>query len=232
MATSNQSNRSESAKSGLNITLDPIETFIFAGLQKRFTEVFEAKSVWDTSSDRTKLLQKLFGTPAAGASETKVQYPYAFLTLNTVIDSEARGNLKALSLYGISAVVMADDKKRAFRVKLSPNDFAISVEFVTNNYKDVLAYANKWVFARKNGWLRFNVLYANSVTPIAVDLDGTVPIPKREADLTNVQEYVVQTTLTVQGYMSFATLIEQQIVDTVLVSTELSAEGSSTTWSF
>ena len=238
---SNQGNRNEASKAGINITLDTVEKFVFDGFQKRFTEVFEAKSIWATSSDKTKLLQKLFGNMASGAAETQVQYPYAFFTLNTATASDVRGNLKVMSLHGLSAVLMVDDQKRAFRVKLTPTDFSVTVEFVTNNYQQVLAYVNKWMFARTNGWLRYNVQYGNAVFTIAADLDGTVQMPQREADLTNVQEYVVTTTVTIQGFMSFATLMEQQVVDTVVVSTLVGSSAtdassadllSQTTWEF
>lgn len=232
MSISNQSNRSDAAKSGLNLTLDPIEKFIFDGLQTRFIEVFEAKAIWVTSTDKTKLLQKLFGTPAAGATETNIQYPYAFLTLGSVAPSEARGSIKALNLYGVRGTILTDDQKRGYRIKLSPIDFSVTIEYVTNNYKDVLNYTNKWTFARTNGWLRFNVNYGGTMFSIAMDLDGTVQIPQRDADLANPQEYVITTTLTMQGYMSFATLMEQQIVDTVQINTVLGAEGTTTTWDF
>lgn len=232
MATSNQSNRNDAAKSGINLTLDPVEKFVFDGLQSRFTEVFEAKSIWATSTDKTKVLQKLFANPASGAAETQIRYPYAFLTLNTVATSEVRGNIKVMSLHGLSSVLLVDDQKRAFRVKVLPMDFAVTVEFVTNDFPEVLAFANKWMFARTGGWLRYNVQYGNAVFTVAVDLDGALQIPQREADLTNVQEYTVTATLTVQGFISFATLIEQQIIDTVVFNTQLGAEGSSTTWNF
>lgn len=232
MATSSQSNRNDAAKSGINQTLDPIEKFVFDGLQKRFTEVFEAKSIWATSSDKTKLLQKLFGNPASGAAEVQIQYPYAFLNLGTGMPSDIRGNIKYMSLHGLSAVLMVDDQKRAYRVKLQATDFTVTIEYVTNSYADVLKYANRWMFARTGGWLRYNVQYGNSVLTVATDLDGTVQFPQREADLTNVQEYTVTTTLTLQGFMSFATLMEQQVIDTVVITPQLGAEGSTTTWNF
>lgn len=232
MATSNQSNRSDAAKSGLNQTLDPVEKFVFDGLQKRFTEVFEAKSIWATSTDKTKLLQKLFGNVASGATETQVQYPYSFLVLNSSTVSEVRGNIKHMSLHGLSAVLMVDDQKRAYRVKLQPTDFTVTVEYVTNNYENVLSFANKWMFARTNGWLRYNVQYGNAVLTVAADLEGSIQFPQREADLNNVQEYTVTTTMSIQGFMSFATLMEQQIIDTVVLTTSLGAEGTTTTWKF
>lgn len=234
MATSNQSNQTNAAKSGINLKLDPVEKFIFSGLQERALEVFEAKSIWATSTDKTKLLQKLFGTPASGAAETKVTYPYMVFTLGSIAQSENRGNLKAQLMQGLqSGIKIDDDLKRVFRAKLLTVDFTVSVEYVTNSFQEVLKYSNTWMFARANGWLRFNVQYGDSVLSVGADLESTVTIPQRDSDLSNVQEYTVTSNLTLQGYMSFAVLQEQQIVDHVQVNNVLSPDGATVTqWNF
>lgn len=234
MATSNQSNQTTAAKSGINLKLDPVEKFIFSGLQERALEVFEAKSIWATSTDKTKLIQRLFGTQASGSTETKVTYPYMVFILGTVTQSETRGSLKAQLMKGLQTAIQTDnDEKRTFRVKILPIDFSVSVEYCTNNFQDVLKYANTWMFARANGWLNFNVRYGEAVLSSKADLDSSVTIPQRDSDLNNVQEYVVTSNLTLQGHMSFGVLQEQQIVDTVLVSEALVPKGSTTTqWSF
>ena len=234
MATSNQSNQTQAAKAGINLKLDPVEKFVFSGLQERALEVFEAKSIWATSTDKTKLLQKLFGNVASGAAEIKVTYPYMVFTLGTIAQSETRGNIKSQLMQGLqSAVKLDDDSKRVFRAKLLPIDFTTSVEYVTNNFNDVLRYANTWMFARANGWLRFNVQYGDAVLSIGADLESSVTIPQRDSDLTNVQEYTVTSNLTLQGYMSFAVLQEQQVVDQIQVNLALAPAGStSTTWGF
>lgn len=230
----NQSNRTKAANAGLNLTLDPVEKFIFKGMQRRFLEVFEAKAIWVTSTDKVKLLQKEFGTGnAAGATDINVTYPYVFLTLGTVATSEARGNIKALSVYGMQTPVVVEDAKRAFRVKILPVDFTVSAEFVTNNYQDVLRYVNTWMFARTSGWLRFSVQYGTNSFAVSSEMDASLTIPQREADLTNIQDYVVTSNLVMQGHMSFATLQEQQVVDTVEVTTALGPQSdSTTTWGF
>lgn len=233
MATSNQSNQTTAAKSGINLTVDPVEKFVFAGLQERALEVFEAKSIWATSTDKTKLLQKLFGNTASGAAETKVTYPYMAFTLSSVAQSEARGNIKVMNLKGLqTAIRIDDDMKRVFRAKLTPVDFSVSVEYVTNNFQDVLRYANNWMFARVNGWLRFNVRYGEAMLSVGTDMESTVSIPQRDSDLNNVQEYVVTSNLTLQGYMSFAVLQEQQVVDHVVPTSLLGAHGTTETWEF
>ncbi len=243
----NQSNRTNSAKSGLNLTLDPVETFVFAGLQKKILEVFETKAVWVTSSDKNKALEKLFGKQGLDTSNQSLRYPHAFLTLQRLAKAENRGNSKALSLAGLNTVAMVNDQKRSFRVKLRPTDMSVKLEFVTDDYRKVLQFANTWSFAGDNGWLNFNVLYGGSVFAVSSFLDTEVTIPEKEADLGNVQEYRVEVNLIVQGYLSFATAIEQQIVDTVVEegllapkdssdpnapTTDFQIENSSVIWSF
>ena len=233
MATSNQSNQTTAAKSGINLVVDPVEKFIFAGLQERALEVFEAKSIWATSTDKTKLLQKLFGNTAAGAAETKVTYPYMVFILSTVTQAENRGSIKVMNLHGLhSAIKTDDDMKRVFRTKLSPTDFMVNVEYVTNNFQDVLRYTNTWMFARISGFLKFNVQYGDATFSIGTDLESSLTIPQRDSDLNNVQEYVVTSNLTLQGFMSFAVLQEQQVVDKVQVNSALGANGTTQTWEF
>jgi hypothetical protein len=233
MATSNQSNKTQAAKSGINLTLDPIEKFIFAGLQEKTLEVFEAKSIWATSTDKTKLLQRLFGNQASGATDVEVKYPYMILTLGSMTTSEARGSIKVHNMFGLQTAIKPDnDEKRTFRVKMLPTDFSVSVEYVTNNFQEVLRYANTWMFARVNGWLKFNVRYGDAVLSCSSDLDSTVTIPQRDSDLTNVQEYTVTSNLTLQGFVSFGVLQEQQIIDKVLVDSAVKADENTSEWSF
>lgn len=231
---SNQSNHTSASTAGLNKTVDPIESFVFAGLQKKFIEVFEAPSIWVTSTDKTKAIQKLFGNVASGATESNIQYPYAFLTVASVSPSDSRGNIRALGLYGMT-VSISDDQKRAYRAKLQPVDFTVTVEYVTNSYTDVLKFVNTWLFSRREGWLRFNVQYGLLSTSTSVVQDGNVSYPLKEADLGNVQEYTINATMVVESYISFAVLQEQQIVDTVVEENLISANQpilNTSTWSF
>jgi hypothetical protein len=224
MSVSNQTNRSSAALAGVNLTLEPVEAICFSGLAKRFTEVFEAKTAWSTSTDKTKLLQKLFGTEASEASELNITYPYIFLTLGNVSVSETRGNLKYLNLYGQQTVVVSDDQKRSFRVKLIPTDFQVAIEFVTNSQREVRKFVNSWLFARQSGWLNFNVQYGHGLDfSIRSELESSVQIPVREADLANVQEYLLTATLTLQAFSSYPVLQEQQIADTIVQNSVLSA---------
>lgn len=202
-------NRTHAAKAGLNQELQPLENFIFSGFQQRFNEVFKCPPVWVTSTDKTKTLQKLFGNTTAGATD-KVPYPYAFLTLTDFTESTDRYHRKIMNMRGMR-VIVGDDLKRAFRVKLNPMDFRVQVEFVTNRYEQARTFAKDWLFAKNNGWLAFNVQYGQLTVTIKVDVNGTVNLPSREADLDNIPEYTLTADATIQGFLSYATLMEEQL---------------------
>jgi hypothetical protein len=121
-------------------------------------------------------------------------------------------------------VVVSDDQKRSFRVKLIPTDFQVAIEFVTNSQREVRKFVNSWLFARQSGWLNFNVQYGHGLDfSIRSELESSVQIPVREADLANVQEYLLTATLTLQAFSSYPVLQEQQIADTIVQNSVLSA---------
>lgn len=80
---SNFSNQSSAAKSGLNLTLEPLESLIMKGLQQKIQNLTEARTIWVSSTDKTLALQELFGSPNAGTNELNIEYPYIFLNLTS-----------------------------------------------------------------------------------------------------------------------------------------------------
>ena len=208
---------------GLNQELVPVERLIFDGLQRSFLRVFKAPSVWVTSSDKVKATSRLFG----GKS---VSYPYVYLTLNSSTTPEDRQNTSVAARRGMIATV-STDTKRYFRVNFLPEDFEVGVELVTNRYEDLLRFNNTWKFARKRGWLKFEVAYGSVSFGVSVLLEPTVSFPQRTAEPDEVQEYVMSSTLTVLGYLSDPILLEGQVTDTIQEDGIL-ADGSNTTvWS-
>lgn len=228
MAT-NFSNSTEAAKAGLNLTLDPVEKFIFAGLQRQVLKVFEAKSVWTTSNDKIKALQQLFGQPSQEASEQNVTYPYVFLTLGSLAESTDRANANATAARGLPNVVPSSDARRSFRVSYLPIDFTVTFDYVTNNYADVIKFSKAWLFTRRKSLLNFSVTYGRSSFSVSVRPDNTVQIPPRESELEGAGEYTITQTLTVLGYVSEATLVEQQI--TTIVEADLALNDGTVFWS-
>lgn len=212
--------RTESEISGLNLKLSPVEDFIFSGLQAKILQVFQAPSVWATSTDKIHAVKKLF-------SSSKVVYPYACLILDEYTEAPDRGNGRSSSLRGLPAV-LSDDMRRMYRVKYLPTDFRVTLEFTTNDFKEVTSFANRWMFARKEGRLSFNVFYGQANFGVSCVLDGTVTIPKRDGDPTAVSEYLVSSGLVIRGFISNPTLIEGQIKDTLIVTGALDEKDPDT----
>lgn len=231
MNPSNFSNSTEAAKSGLNLTLEPIEEFVFKGLQQKISRVFETQTVWVTANDKVKTLQRMFGSENQEGNDVKVKYPYTFLTLGSVTESVDRGNTRASAMRGLSNVVPSTDGKRTFRVQYIPTDFSVSIEFVTNNFAQVKSFANRWLFAKKLGWFNFNVSYGRGSFSVSVSPEGSVQIPQREAELDTPAEYTVQASLTIGGYISLSTLVEQQVTNSLEIDFTLPQENT-VVWSY
>lgn len=207
-----------------SLTLDPIDAFVFQGLQKQFLSVFNTPTVWTTSTDKTKALAKLF--------PEKIAYPHAFLFLETWTTSETRRSLRASTLRG-TRVAVSTDNKTTQNVRILPVDYEVKIEWHFNSYQNVLAVGRKWLFLANSGALNFQVDYGQSVFDIRSELVKNVTFPQREADPDNVQEYVLETSLTLQGYISEAETFQQQVIDTVEITGYVGKVSSvSEAWSF
>jgi hypothetical protein len=213
--------------SGLNLKLKPVEYFIFNGLETNFQRMFRCPVAWTTSTDKVRAIQQLFsGT---------VEYPYAVLSLQSYTKSTDRGSNKASSSRGRVSIVTTDEK-RTFRVVYLPVDIVIGVTYVTNKHTDLLTFANTWMFSGQDGALKFDIDYGKTAFSIGTLLEDHVDLPLREADLDNVQEYTLETTLTLYGFLSKATLLEGQVADSIQVDSTLNDLGSTSSgqvfWSF
>jgi hypothetical protein len=226
---SNFSNQSSAAVAGLNITLEPVESIIMKGLQGKIQNLTEAKTVWVSSTDKTRALQELFGDVGSDVNEINVTYPYVFLTLSSFGESEGRLHNRRSAMRGLPSVIV-DDQKRCFNVKFMAVDFVINFQYVTNSYKQAQRMAALWLFARKNGWFKFDVQYGRTQFGIGIEMDPSVNIPTREADLEDLSEYTVEATMTVQGFMSFPTLVEQQVANQLDIIASLN--DGTTLWEF
>ncbi len=215
--------QSQSELSGLNQELVPVERLIFDGLQRSFLRVFKTPSVWVTSSDKVHAAARLFGGKP-------VVYPYVFLTLNSSATSEERQNNLVAARRGMVATV-STDTKRYYRVSFLPEDFEVGVEFVSNKHADLLKFNNTWKFARKLGWLKFEVAYGSVSFGVSSLLEPNVSFPLRTAEPDEVQEYVMSTSLTIQGYLTNPILLEGQVVDSLDINAELDDGKNTTVWS-
>lgn len=205
---------SNAERSGLTLTLDPVENFVFSGIQQKFTEKFGCPAVWSTSTDAIQQVAKAQG------GRNQVSYPYIILGMDAYTVSSTRGNIKNQALRGAQSVVVTDEK-RTYRVHYLPMDFDISVELRANSFAQVSTFANRWMFSRVLGWLKFDIQYGTQHFGIGVEPSESLNIPKRDAEPGTVQEYILTSTLKVQGFISMPELLEQQIVDNLVITGQL-----------
>lgn len=204
--------------------LEPVDSFIFEGLQSRFLEVFNTPTVWSTSTDKVKALEKLFPDKNA-----KIVYPYAFLGLTSWSRSDERGSNRAASIRG-TRVAISTDEKSSTTLRFMPTDFNISVEWYSNSFKDLLEFSRKWMFIRERGHLNFKIDFGQTSFDVKTVPETNITFPKREADPDNVQEYFLETSLIVHGYISENELMSTPVVDTINLTTAL-PEGT-VLWQF
>lgn len=225
---SNFNNQTEAARAGLNLTVDPIDNFVYAGLQRRIFEVLEVPSVISTTqddSDETSL-QRLFGTENQGGNDTKsVKYPYGLLRVQSIDRDLERGNVGEFMRRGVLVTPPTESGSRAFRASVCPAIFSIQFRMVTNSFRELNRKIPILLQLSQRGWLNFNVLYGRVSISVAVRVELPLQVPSREGAAGTLQEYKMDIPLRVSGFSSIPTLIEQQIVKQVNIENWVGPEG-------
>lgn len=172
--------------------------------------------IFTTATDKAQVLAKMF-------ENKTVSYPYAFLTVQSMGSNPESRSTNMMARQGVVALV---DDGSAERVRLMPCNFEIEVEFITNKFQGieqgaVLSYIRRWLFARRAGYLKFNISYGRLALGIGVTLNDTPAIPLRDNVVETESIYKVVSTLTVHGYIS------EPITGTVGVIQDLQINGQS-----
>lgn len=115
-------------------------------------------------------------------------------------------------------------------VRVLPTNFDFEVEFVTNKFLggqgSVMGFQKRWLFARRAGWLKFNVDYGRLQFPISLTLSEQVQTPQGENKVEAESKYLVTSTLTVHGYTSEEMLATQGVVTTVEMHMAVAGVGA------
>ncbi len=202
--------------------IQPLEEYVLGGFVKRFSEVFGCKTIITTATDKLKSLERTF-------EGREVTYPYAFVVINTIGPNNESYNAHSLGRRGLLTVVQSDF---ASTVRLLPANFEIEIEYHTNKYKDfhgdsVLSFLRRWMFARRFGYLKFNISYGRLAIAISLTLGDTPQVPQRENAVENETVYKVTSTATIHGYTSEASLGTQGIITALEIDGRLvNADGS------
>lgn len=206
-----------------------VDQFILEGVQQQFLKLFNMPSVWTTSTDKIKALEKIF--PDKQQPDFKITYPYAFLILGAWQKSPDRGNRRASSLRG-TRVDVSTDVKSSTNVRTLPVDMTVSVEMYFNRYLDMTDTGRRWMFMQERGSLNFQIAYGQSSFDISVIPEDNITFPQREADPDNVQEYVMTTSMVIRGHISETEPIQVPVIDQVVVEGSTNADPSTVIWSF
>lgn len=204
------------------VTIQPLEELILAGFQSRFQQVFSCLAIYTTSSDKTRLIQRVFNGKT-------ITYPYAFITLQNISANTNSYNSNSLARNGLIAYSKND---LAYRTKLIPTNFEIEIEYVTNKFQgteagSVLTFIKRYLFARKNGYLKFNVNYGRLAISVSVTLNNSTNTPVRENLLESESVYKVTNTVTIHGYISEPALGTIGVIQNIEVDAELvNSDGS------
>lgn len=201
--------------------IQPIENFVFDGLLQRFTQVFGCPAMITTVNDKTRTLQKFF-------EGREVEYPYAFLTVQSVASDNERWTNRRLSRRGLTVAVGQD---QIFQARLTPVNYVVEVEFWTNEFagkslKSVLSYARRWIFAQQCGHLKFNVEYGRLPVLIGVTMDESVPTPPLDNRAEQEAAYKIVSSLTVKGWMSEPVLGSQGVINDIQAEMAVASDGS------
>ena len=204
--------------------LQPIDDFVFKGFQQRFQQQFGCEALYVTTNEESIVAQR--------AKDGKpLEYPYAFLKIQSTGQSTDTYSSNYLSRRGLIAVV-EDNELIAHRVRIIPATFDLEIKYVTNQFKStaqgsVLAFIRRWLFARRNGALQFNVRYGLLSMGIQIQLSESVPFSPRENAPDNETAYQVVTSATIKGYISEPELGTVGLVQQVALQDVLNAEGLS-----
>lgn len=196
--------------------IQPIEQFVFDGLVKRFSTVFQCRTMITTTVDRTKALEKMFDGKA-------VEYPYAFLTIGSMARNKESYVNRRMARRGMTVMANNTQIKQA---RLIPTNFNVEVEYHTNKFSGmepttVTGFAKRWLFAADCGYLKFNIQYGLLGIRVGLTMDDSVTTPPLESKVDVEAAYKITANLVVHGYVSEAILGSQGVISDIDVQLAL-----------
>lgn len=205
MSTSSATNPKIADK--LDQRINPIEAFIYKGLANRFYQVFGCVLTFTTSNDKKAARARQMGMDTG--------YPMAFAVLKSLAIDEARYNPKALLIRGTTSGASADSMI-TYKSQFIPTIFSFEVTYLSQDIKEVTAFAKEWLFSAIGGYLKFSVEYGVVDVDISTELDREVTIPEKKQGVTELNEYETVVTIKVMGYLSPDNLSKVQAVTEIL----------------
>lgn len=199
------------------LLINPIEEAVFQGVQRRVSEVFGCPAVITTNYDKVQVLQRLRAQVP--------DYPYIFLIPNVLGANPSSYVTSRLARTGL-AVTLEDVTGTGYNVRLLPANFDFQLEFVTNKFMgadsdSVMAFSRRWLFARRLGYLKFNMNYGQLNVPVGITMDESVSLPSMDNKAEAEAVYTLIANFTLHGYVSEPELREMAVISEVQVTTVL-----------
>lgn len=185
--------------------IQPIENFIFNGIVNRLQQTFGCFVLFCNSENKILELKQ---------KNPNVRYPYILASLNSVAFTSDFYNSNYLARRGI-VIRYADSENALAKIKLMPATFDIKVEYYTDKNSgdnSVLFFMKRWMFARRLGYLKFNIKYGSSFA-CAVQMDESVSQPVKGQETDNSAFYLVEANLQINGFVSEPQILTDGVVN-------------------
>lgn len=199
------------------IVIPPVEELILDGICKRFQQVFACPTLHTNGYEKTTAMQRaLSGSP--------VEYPYAVATLKGISPDDESWASHEMARRGLN-VIINSQSNQAWKAKLLPAKMDIEIEYNTNAFTgrkgSALRALSRWLFARRLGYLKFNVQYGRVVLGIGTELNEAPEVPERENITESETVYKIPFSLTLKGWVSQPELQRQGVVREVIQEGQL-----------
>lgn len=180
-------------------TIEPVDTFIQAGLCQNMTQQFRVPAIFVTSPDALAQQKAQLGNK-------QPEYPYLFMYIQSFGPNTDSYMTNRLARHGIP-VQVNNDNKQIQVAKLIPTNFETEVTYVTNKYDgldtdSVKGFVRRWLTTRRNGALNFQTKYGLTSLAISCTMADVLQIPKRDNPADAESMYSVVTNVTVHGFVS------------------------------
>jgi hypothetical protein len=202
----------------MEIAIQPVDDFVKQGFVKKLSEQFRAPASFSTSPDALKSLKILLGNKAPA-------YPYIFVKLQSVAASQDSYNSHDLIRTGLP---VQSSNRQTSMVRLLPVTMTVELTFITNKQSGDLdsvdGFTRRYLFARRNGSLSFNIDYGSTRLPISYSLDEAVNVTSRDNPTDAESVYQIVTTASIRGYVSEPALGNRGRVQTVILDQKVGTD--------
>lgn len=191
--------------------ITPIENFIFNGIVNKLHQVFGCYVQFINAENKVQEMLKI-------RKEKGIKFPYLFVSLSDTTFADSYYNSNYLARQGM-VVKIADSGNALAKVKLLPCTFNMRVEYLTDKSDtsegSVLWFTKRWMFARRLGYLKFNIKYGK-VYSCPVMLDDSLSHPIKPAETEGMSCYTIEGGLVIHGFVSEAKLLTDGVLTDVV----------------